>query len=1160
MIKTLLLSVIICVASMANPVLHAQPSKTITHLKSGRDQVIVTFGTSLTEKGAWVNLLQEWLDGENFPGKATVLNKGLSGSTTKTHGIPNLARDVLSNQPDTVFIEFGMNDCIQRDDTPVSVPLDRFQANLRQIIQEIRAALPDAEIFLMTMNPARNSPQTPNSGNFRVALPNYYKAVRDIGNEEGISVIDTHRTWLDLWETTPNTVEILIPDGVHPNQEGSRTVTLPSVQKALLGENVPGSWTVTANGLVEFHPAEYQGALQNPLRGITAREYWVINRLEEPGLRTWSSTYRGMTAWDWLENSESDGIDKMLSVTNDMWENFDENNLKVIPFLYLNWPGSTSFDSLPYPFGGTHWPADMTEGDFSSPQFDQRLTRFVERLASLWDEDPRIGFIRTGIYGHWGEQHNPSANEEMIKNTYGRFFKNKKLMVRYPQKWTIPGFEPGGYHDSFASTDETEELAEFLSQTRRWETQPFTGEIAYNYGDLTYVGTTPTRSMLGASPYYIANAARWCHITALNWIGEYGPHTWTRINGKWVQDWPAEFKDDPAAQAEILAGAALIQRHLGYQFILQKVTYPLAVNAAEPFQVEFEVINDGSAPFYYDWKVELSLRDPLTDSIVWKSVFTEADIRQWKPGHGLPEAAFPFPQSWSNQIVPYTTPPQVNKVGGIFALPGSLATGEYVLELAVLDPGWNQPSLRFANWNYRKGRHPLGKIGVGTTPSSPALGAENFASPAYLALKDWQNGLEPTGSIPPPPPAVPGGLSVTPALGNRINLQLTWTDLSDNEFGFLIDRSTDAAFTQNVTRVAFVPANSTAYSDETVLPATTYYYRVRSTDQRRDSAPASASGTTQQTAAIALLNPGFENGNTSGWIRPTGGISVFAPNANQFNDILFPSGKYVLEGTRAAIFNNGPTRLHQISATKLEAGHTYVVQANVGRRKDNYTLAGYRLEMLAADAQNSTENSLVLLAEDNNSQPSPRPGDWITVTTQYAVGPADVGKHLAVRLSTLGASPQQTVFDNVIITRIPTAPAEALTSRGTPVAWLAGLFGPSADYNVLEEIDHDGDGQPTWMEYGAGTDPQDARDSFRITELTVLPGGAIQLKWRASAAHGNDTPFRVLASDTLQAGSWITRADAVPRDPSGTTSWTDQAPPFQNGRIFYRIESTAPSP
>src|SRR6185437_7989509 len=67
----------------------------------------------------------------------------------------------------------------------------------------------------------------------------------------------------------------------------------------------------------------------------------------------------------------------------------------------------------------------------------------------------------------------------------------------------------------------------------------------------------------------------------------------------------------------------------------------------------------------------------------------------------------------------------------------------------------------------------------------------------------------------------PTGLSAASANGTDVNL--SWTDNSSNEDGFLIERGTDGI---NFSQIDTVGSNVTTYTDPG-LTSGTYYYRVR---------------------------------------------------------------------------------------------------------------------------------------------------------------------------------------------------------------------------------------------------------------------------------------------------------------------------------------------
>ena len=79
-----------------------------------------------------------------------------------------------------------------------------------------------------------------------------------------------------------------------------------------------------------------------------------------------------------------------------------------------------------------------------------------------------------------------------------------------------------------------------------------------------------------------------------------------------------------------------------------------------------------------------------------------------------------------------------------------------------------------------------------------------------------------TGTTPEAPPAAPGNLVAKPF--SAIRIDLTWADNSNNETGFVVDRSTDGV---NFVPVVTLPANTKLFSDTGLKPGTKYNYRVR---------------------------------------------------------------------------------------------------------------------------------------------------------------------------------------------------------------------------------------------------------------------------------------------------------------------------------------------
>ena len=91
-------------------------------------------------------------------------------------------------------------------------------------------------------------------------------------------------------------------------------------------------------------------------------------------------------------------------------------------------------------------------------------------------------------------------------------------------------------------------------------------------------------------------------------------------------------------------------------------------------------------------------------------------------------------------------------------------------------------------------------------------------------------------------PAAPTNLTATasPLSSNPPTVALVWTDNSNNEMSFTIERATDAGFTAGLTTFPTVAANVTSFTDTTVAATTPYWYRVRAVNLGGPSANATA--------------------------------------------------------------------------------------------------------------------------------------------------------------------------------------------------------------------------------------------------------------------------------------------------------------------------------
>lgn len=153
-------------------------------------------------------------------------------------GLAQLQAKVLDQAPDTVFIEFAVNDAFRYSDGTPSLSVEQARANLDAMVDAILAHNPTCEVILQTMNTVWDSPQGSNqSATLRPNLADYYQMYREVAAERGLLLVDHHRNWLALQQTDPATFQSLVPDGVHPVADGYRSVVLPLLKWKLDGGN-----------------------------------------------------------------------------------------------------------------------------------------------------------------------------------------------------------------------------------------------------------------------------------------------------------------------------------------------------------------------------------------------------------------------------------------------------------------------------------------------------------------------------------------------------------------------------------------------------------------------------------------------------------------------------------------------------------------------------------------------------------------------------------------------------------------------------------------------------------------------------------------------------------------------------------------------------------
>ena len=257
------------------------------------------------------------------------------------------------------------------------------------------------------------------------------------------------------------------------------------------------------------------------------------------------------------------------------------------------------------------------------------------------------------MLGFWGEWHTSPrtalfaspAVQQRVLDAYHRAFPDKILVARYPGN-TVTG-KPSwiGYHDDYFPEDtdgpEAWKFLPALRQARRtenWKSAVFGAEMVPKAA-AKYLGpewkTTLTR-------------ARQMH---LSWVGPYCPANETQLS------------------PELLERGRQLVRQMGYEFRLTRAAWQVRQN--RQLFLHLEGINQGIAPFYYPWPLEVALLDD-NDRVLPTPQRTSVDIRRYLPEPFSVEVSVPLPSAFDRRRA-------------------------VRLAIGIQDPWSQKPRVRFAN-------------------------------------------------------------------------------------------------------------------------------------------------------------------------------------------------------------------------------------------------------------------------------------------------------------------------------------------------------------------------------------------------------------------------------------------------------------------------------
>ncbi len=392
-------------------------------------------------------------------------------------------------------------------------------------------------------------------------------------------------------------------------------------------------------------PEAAPGPLDNPLKG------WCPYSDAGPIRQPYSMVFL-YASWKTLE--PEDGRYTFQDWERKEWSVPAAKSKHVVLRVYVNYPSRRSGlpDWLNNDVKSTAY-KDHGGGvspDYDNPRMLAAMERLIAAMGRRYNGNPRVAFIELGLLGFWGEWHTwprdelyaKPETERRVIEAYHRAFPNKILMARYARGHA--GSQPWlGFHDDLfpQDTDNGQDWS-FLAGMRRsgrtanWEKAAIGGEMVPHRA----------KQWLGAGAEQTKEMIERGHFT---WVGPYCPAL------------------DKSNSSEFLKRSESLVRRMGYEFRLTEVRHADEVAKGATLAVTIGGLNEGVAPFYYPWPVELALIDDAGRLVNRRAL--ACDVRKWLPGTFEVEGR----------------------------LEAKAASGRCKLALGIIDPWTSQPAIRFAN-------------------------------------------------------------------------------------------------------------------------------------------------------------------------------------------------------------------------------------------------------------------------------------------------------------------------------------------------------------------------------------------------------------------------------------------------------------------------------
>lgn len=334
----------------------------------------------------------------------------------------------------------------------------------------------------------------------------------------------------------------------------------------------------------------------------------------------------------------------------------------------LDKPGEKKHMDIP------QWLYDETEGDglyysisygrgycpnYENETLIRAHTRAIEALGKRYGDDPFIAFVQLGSLGHWGEWHvhaslelslPPMETRDRYVAPYVEAFPDAFMMMRRPFTHAET-YGMGLYNDTTGDLEGTEQWLDWIAnggihtQTGEeealvpmpdaWRTVPMGGELT------TYV----RRDKLLSADLFEQTLSL-LTLSHTSWIG------------------PGSFAD-VERDGKLQENLDRVLRTIGYRLRVDQLD--IADAPSDSVRLSLTWVNDGIAPFYFDWQASLRMVSSHGETHDYPLEFDLIEIQ--------PDGA-------------YTVNLSIRK--------DEMPSGAFVLSVGILDPSTGLPAISLA--------------------------------------------------------------------------------------------------------------------------------------------------------------------------------------------------------------------------------------------------------------------------------------------------------------------------------------------------------------------------------------------------------------------------------------------------------------------------------